>query len=349
MMRAFAAFFAVLALLCPAALAQPFSTQALHVDAWMPIFMMTVAVLVAIATLVYMLGIALGMMNLKMWAKAEFTNVLAMVLLVSVLIVSINAAWELSLSITSTVYNLSEMNAGGAGGAQVDQFWLAKNYINESLKCERAVYRTAFLLNMWYEPFEKITSDVSGPEGTGGGLFGIMSGFLHYITGNITYLILFQYIQYRFLDLVQVMMMPLFLPIGIVLRTFPATRGAGGLMMAVALGFYFVFPMSYVFIYASAPTSGSLCLEIEQAQVPPNNSCYANVADIYVQRGMLKSNQPQLEGTVELLTNTYASFFFHALFYPLVSLIVTFTFIRQASSLLGADLAEIGRGLIKLI
>ena len=42
-------------------------------------------------------------------------------------------------------------------------------------------------------------------------------------------------------------------------------------------------------------------------------------------------------------------FFMQALFYPLAALIITFSFIRQTGSLLGADLAEIGRGLIKII
>ncbi|HIH30560.1 TPA: hypothetical protein HA243_04120, partial [Candidatus Micrarchaeota archaeon] len=41
--------------------------------------------------------------------------------------------------------------------------------------------------------------------------------------------------------------------------------------------------------------------------------------------------------------------FLQAIFYPLASLIITISFIRQTGSLFGADLAEIGRGLIKLI
>lgn len=340
-----------LLLLLPLVAAQPagFDAGSLHTATWMPIFITTIAALVAIATLVYMLGIALGMMNLKMWAKAEFINALAMVMLVAVLIVSLNAALGFSKSIASSVYNLSLMNDGVEGEASVDHFWLARTYLKQGLQCERWVYRAAFMLNMWYEPFEKITSDVAGPEGTGGGIFGIMSGFLHYVTGNLTYLMVFQYVQYRFLDLIEVMMMPLFLPIGIVLRTFPPTRGAGGLMMAVALGFYFVFPMSYVFIYASAPDSGGLCLDIKDETVPTSDACYTNLADIYVQRGIVKTNQGAMEGLAEKISAAAAGFLFHALFYPLVCLIVTFTFIRQVSAILGADLAEIGRGLIKLI
>ncbi len=42
-------------------------------------------------------------------------------------------------------------------------------------------------------------------------------------------------------------MMYYFLPIGVILRGFPLTRAAGAFMMAVAVGAYFVLPLTYVF------------------------------------------------------------------------------------------------------
>jgi hypothetical protein len=42
-------------------------------------------------------------------------------------------------------------------------------------------------------------------------------------------------------------------------------------------------------------------------------------------------------------------FYMQAVFYPMVAIIITFTFIRQTGAMFGADLNEIGRGLVKMI
>lgn len=331
-----------------AAAAGAFSEAQLHFGTWVPIFIVTLATMLGLATLVYMLGIALGMQNLKMWAKSEFANLVAMLLLVTVLVSALNISWDVSGKITKISY---ESSGALVPAGSMDPFALSRAYLNESIKCEREVYKWVFRINAVYETFEKYSIDISGPEGHSGSIYGVATGFYHYITGNLTYLIIFQYVQLRFLDFIQVVMMALFLPIGIVLRTFAPTRGAGGLMIGIAIGFYFVFPMSYVFIYASAPTTESACLQIEQSQIPllEEDACYTNLSDIYVQRARFKAEEGAIASLVEKITATVASFLFHAIFYPLIALIVTFTFVRQVGALLGADLAEIGRGLIKLI
>lgn len=342
------ALFALVLLSQPIAAAEAFNEERLHFDTWAPIFIVTLAIMLGLATLVYMVGIALGMQNVKMWAKSEFANIVAMLLLVLVLVAALNVSWDLSTKITKVAYVSS---GAPAPAGTIDQFGLARAYLNQSIKCEREVYKWVFRINAIYETFEKYSIDVSGPEGHSGSIYGVATGFYHYITGNLTYLIVFQFVQLRFLDFIQVTMMTLFLPIGIVLRTFAPTRGAGGLMIAIAIGFYFVFPMTYVFIYASAPTMDSACLKIEESQIPllEEDACYTNLSDIYVQRAKFKAEEKGITSLVESITTTVAGFLFHAIFYPLIALIVTFTFVRQVGALLGADLAEIGRGLIKLI
>ncbi|VVB58190.1 Uncharacterised protein [Candidatus Anstonella stagnisolia] len=362
MMRA---IFAIL-LLMPLLLAQPATAkfeEMVKIPNWFPIFILTMLAMLAIATIVYMVGIALGMMNLKMWAKSEIVNVFAMFLLVLALIGALSATWEISKKITESAYVYS----GGAGPAgPIDHFTLARAYLVESLKCERTVYKISFLINSVYETVEKYSMDVSGPEGHSGSVYGAFTGIWHYVTGNLTYLMIFNYVQLRFLDFVEVVMMSLFLPIGIILRTFAPTRGAGGLMIAIAIGFYFVFPMSYVFIYASAPKN-SICTQLDQSlpSVLEEDACYTNISDIYVQRARIKAEESGIGavddkvktavanmlgfGIPDLSGATASGFLLHAIFYPLVCLIITFTFIRQTSALLGADLAEIGRGFIKLI
>jgi len=47
-----------------------------------------------------------------------------------------------------------------------------------------------------------------------------------------------------------------FLPMGVVLRIFPPTRGAGGVLIAIAFSFFFIFPFTYLIFYLpSGPNS----------------------------------------------------------------------------------------------
>jgi hypothetical protein len=52
--------------------------------------------------------------------------------------------------------------------------------------------------------------------------------------------------QLLLLQLIQAFVGPLLLPAGIILRFFPPTRDAGAFIIAVAIGFYIVFPLTYV-------------------------------------------------------------------------------------------------------
>ncbi|MFN7991233.1 MAG: hypothetical protein U0R44_03685 [Candidatus Micrarchaeia archaeon] len=53
-------------------------------------------------------------------------------------------------------------------------------------------------------------------------------------------------VQVSLLYLVDALMVPFFLPAGLILRFFPPTRDAGAFLIALAFGFYVVFPTSYL-------------------------------------------------------------------------------------------------------
>jgi hypothetical protein len=193
-----------------------------------------------------------------------------------------------------------------------------------------------------------------GVEAIGGGwaLGGLVS-FFHYLNNNLVYLALFNYVQYYILQFSQFTMLQIFLPIGLILRSFPVTRGAGGLVTAFALGFAFVFPISYVLIVAMMPNTHALCSQVnvmkEEAVNAHQDPCLNNEGAILEKYYQLKAEKGKLGGISAFLSESINIFFLQSMFYPLVALVITFTFIRQTSSLLGADLAEIGRGLLKII
>ena len=72
-------------------------------------------------------------------------------------------------------------------------------------------------------------------------------------------------IQIVLLSFVSVTMMYYFLPVGVILRTFSLTRPAGAFMMALALGLYFVLPLTYVFNAVTLERQHALILGDSQA------------------------------------------------------------------------------------
>ncbi len=70
-----------------------------------------------------------------------------------------------------------------------------------------------------------------------------LHGIIDFLTANI-FLIAAQAALLKFIAITAV---PVLLPVGLILRTFYFTRRLGGAIIAVAIGFFAVFPMTYVF------------------------------------------------------------------------------------------------------
>ncbi len=337
------------------------------------------AVLVGMCSLfitifLHMVANAFGLQTLRMWVKAEYMQVLA-----TFLIIAFAAATDLGSttffstgeSVISQVTGRTILESGNvdlaaaqaiaAQGGSADRYSISKAYLGLVVSCEKSLYSTIYNLNFYFESASKLSYDVRGNEPAASGF--ALSGWVtlyHYINNNIIYLVLFHYIQYSILVFSQYTMLSVFLPIGLALRAFPITRGAGGLVTAFALGFAFVFPMSYMLIVAMMPGVNTTCSQLSQvsdsagyrlltSNQDSGNPCLANEGAQIENYYKIKMIEGESWLSLSYWQHIVASLFMQALFYPLAALIITFSFIRQTGSLFGADLAEIGRGLIKII
>lgn len=312
-----------------------------------------------ITILLDMFARAFGLQNVSMWVKSEYAQVGVTFLLV--------VFASLMATTGSTIMANIAIQVGGASGNLefTDPSYIpnrstptdiAKGYIDTVVNCESNIYKVIYWINVFFEAFSKISFDIAHVEAIGAGI--ALTGFVtlfHYIMNNIVYLVLFHYIQYNTLLLSQYAMLPIFLPIGLALRSFPITRGAGGFVVAFALGFAFIFPMTYVMIVAMMPSTGLMCTQVnvtnhpEMAPFDSNQACFNNAGGIVAAYYQVKSMEDKTQGIAAYLKDMVGLLFLQAIFYPLASLIITLTFIRQTGNLFGADLAEIGRGLIKII
>ena len=142
----------------------------------------------------------------------------------------------------------------------------------------------------------------------------------------------------------------IFLPIGLILRTFKFTRGAGGLLLAVGVAFYFVFPIAIVFLHGIAdafvaddPPAGYM----GKAQVHPEYGSTSGISgvscDIWETSSAIydSSNAADAIGTLDSMQTQFASYLYFALikstFTSIIALLTMVTSIRWLASVAGED------------
>jgi hypothetical protein len=110
-------------------------------------------------------------------------------------------------------------------------------------------------------------------------------------------------------------------------------------------------PVAYIITLASFGKVNSDCeIGVPAAFAGEDESCHVSRVDLLQSKSFLSMafEQGDINGWLEKIENNWARRL-HALFLPLITLTITFTFIRSTSSLFGADVMEFSRGLVKLI
>ncbi|VVB58707.1 Uncharacterised protein [Candidatus Anstonella stagnisolia] len=313
-----------------------------------------VAVLVCIGfnALVYMLGTAFHLENMTRWAKAEFLQVSAsslMILFVVGMLFGVSGTVEYLqnwvIGQGSTVLcsgkNVNVMDSGGP---------------IEIVKCKLQEHITN-LDNMYNDIYKK-NLKMEARTATCYILFGMPVSCgdwnmewhkkveqAHLLGEKIVPLQVALNGQYALATYIANNMLGVFLPLGIILRIFPITRGVGGLLIAIAIGFYFVFPVIFVmqdptFVKAAGRPSAIM-------QDP--DMCFAGFKGVSI----LINSIPQSEDdSISMDYNNYgellAQLTVKIMFYPFVAFALALIFVRAATPLLGGDTGEIMRMIAKL-
>jgi len=163
---------------------------------------------------------------------------------------------------------------------------------------------------------------------------------IQYRIGVNAMLVLANYVEYWFL--------PLFLPIGIILRAIPFTRGAGGLIIALVIGFYFIFPM--VYMLGDLLLSGQLNRP-DMSFIDPNaNKCvYSDLAgamSLYATDAGIAQQAALSVSTIRSLLTALAV---ETVLPSLMALAATVIFIRAFSPIFGSESFAVIYGISKLI
>jgi hypothetical protein len=154
---------------------------------------------------------------------------------------------------------------------------------------------------------------------------------------------------------------PLLIAVGIPLRAFAPTRSAGAFLVSMGLGFMLVFPIAYVFMIGNFYQEGEqLCKvsgEIDDVSGLGTVDKWAGAGfDITFIPNFVLSTANFIHVMAYVLAG-YTGFFITGItrtfttmcVIPLAAFAITMTFINVNTSILGGRIAEIGRGLFRLI
>jgi hypothetical protein len=180
---------------------------------------------------------------------------------------------------------------------------------------------------------------------------------LSYLINAITFAIVGIEAQAILLEFVAITAVPVLLPVGIVLRTLYVTRRLGGAIIAIAIGLFAVFPLTYLlnaeltnsyFSTTSNYTAGSL--EAGLGEIKDNVMGYiANMS--FAQNsttatgilgsldGILKGVASSAEAIFSELANLVAFLIVEIFFLPAFSLILTAISIKEFAKILGSEVS----------
>lgn len=178
---------------------------------------------------------------------------------------------------------------------------------------------------------------------------------LQYIIEILTAAIIGIEVQGVLLKFISVIAMPVLLPVGIVLRTAYVTRRLGGAVMAIAIGLFAVFPLTYILNaslasnYLSNINNGTINTFIT-TEISANHNIINTVTSI-------NGNSKNVTGIVNFtissvnalisgfgnflnqLTNYVALIVIEVFFLPVFSIILTAISIRELARILGSEIS----------
>ncbi|VVC03430.1 Uncharacterised protein [Candidatus Burarchaeum australiense] len=304
----------------------------------------------------WMVASAFNHAGLKRWIRSEIYQVLANAYLVIGLMVIVGvflgAVSSVTIEIATASGNLnyvdpvSHVNYGTVN----NPFVLAELFLDENIQCLRAWFLNVYLADSFIEPMEHANIGVAGMDAVSAStVLSPITGALYFSAHNSSFLLIINYFQRHLFIFIYQTMFTIFLPIGIILRTLPVTRGLGGFIIALAIGLYVVYPVSFAALLLGSREmpSGQCSLMIDAREAA---GIHITSLDTYeYHRAKAEHYLPLISNMIDIYNNSIPFLVFRSFLFPLIGLTLVFTFVRATAGFFGADIAEVGRGLIKLI
>jgi hypothetical protein len=203
---------------------------------WQEIAAISIMISVSLLAVVFMIGMGFGVNELQMMAKEEFFQVIVVALMVAVLMGSDGFLNSMSQSLSPTSDTIQNVSLEVLDENIEDVRELFRGVAITDLKISREASKSSQcnIQQLGYSVSSCGGYSLVAPAlATGGGIIGFALGELSSM--------------HRLIELADAYALGLLLPVGILLRTFKVTRGAGGFLMALGIGLHFMLPIGIIF------------------------------------------------------------------------------------------------------
>ncbi|MBU0586825.1 hypothetical protein KJ780_04890 [Candidatus Micrarchaeota archaeon] len=220
-------------------------------------------------------------------------------------------------------------------------------YMKSVLRCAEGVAQVLYVVSAPAYIMSSLSQDVWMAFPISGWAMGGVAQTFENILNQIYFLEVVFRVEIYILKFLDVTAIPIFLPAGIILRAFPPTRGAGAYILALTIGLYFVFPFAYITAVLSSPYP-QIC---GTSHMPPMPDQYG-ITEVGFFTGLkmwYRAFEDIISGLWSDSGGTINAMLTNLCFVPFLALAITLTFVQGATGLFGANISEIGRGLVKLI
>jgi len=344
---------------------------------WRVLSVGAAAISVLGSIMLIMLSRLFGMRNLEQVAKTEFIYAMSTVLIV-VMVMGIISVLEPRLAGTGNslakclfLYThgvpCTGPQASGTnffpGASYVTLIDWMKLYMDAPASCVSQIMKVLYALAIPVDAMTSLYMEIFMSEHASG--FGVkwLSERIMNATQSLTFFVYINYLLGYVFDFVKYYG-GFFFSIGVVLRAFPPTRGAGAYLMAMSFGLYFVFPLSYMLVatfglpYAQsnivqfdpADYTTTIC-SLPSAPDMTDMGCGASeIGRIMELPDILKANSAVIGSLLGTNMDDFTKHLIHAIcIFPMIAFVILLTFVLNTTNLFGGNIPEIGRGLVKLI
>ncbi|MCD6227520.1 hypothetical protein J7J90_03440 [Candidatus Micrarchaeota archaeon] len=300
-----------------------------------------------LAAIVYMLGKSFNIPQAEAWAKVELLNIFGSFLLLIMILVILNAIYSVFMGsmLQGSAYCLKEGYDGNhtmdfamckvqAQITTLDNLWAQANEANKPQEVEASTCYSLWGLTLWC-----------------GDWYGDLRQRIesaHYVGTKVLGLLIPLHAEFVLMRYIAQNMLAVFLPLGIVLRCFPPTRGPAGLLIAMSIGLYFVFP-ALNFVLDPSTTQPQIDQPITNQKT--DYACFQGFKNTIT--------QIQYETDVEqsqIMTYSYeqaadiiADITITGLFYPMVAFAGAVMFIYVTAPFFGGEVMDFYRVVSKMV
>lgn len=341
---------------------------------WEEFAVLAALVSVFASTLLLMFSRAFQFAQWQQLAKLEIIYAASTVFLVVVITALLSFGQNPLVAMASQMYAASYgisvpgilVNDAGQQATLID---IAKLYMQPPVECSKTIINQLYRISIFAEPIASVYMEIFMSEHASGFGFKVLTERINNAVQFLQFYVFAYYVMVHILNFINHYAL-FFLGVGVVLRAFPPTRGAGAYIIGLSLGFYIIFPMVYILSSSvvmpyikSGTISGGSTPQYEAGRgfssnivctVPAigdfNYAGFTSVGKIFE----IKSWFDVHKGTIRSFFDAnLTSFFRHIVialcFLPLVSMVLVLTFVLSTTNLFGGNIPEIGRGLVKLL